>query len=59
MKKFLPFLFLVLLYLYTDHSSNIAFLHKPIVSIFLYIIAILFCALILVNVKKEITSKNK
>lgn len=59
MKKFLPFLFLVLLYLYTNYSSNIAFLHKPIVSIFLYIIAILFCALILVNVKKEITSKNK
>ncbi|MGC9929529.1 hypothetical protein [Priestia aryabhattai] len=52
MKKLLPFLFLAALYLYDSSYNHTAFLHKPVVSAFLYVGAILICALLLVNVKK-------
>ncbi|WP_176344237.1 hypothetical protein [Priestia aryabhattai] len=52
MKKLSPFLFLIVLYLYCSQYNQIAFLHKPLVSVFLYIAAVMACALLLVNVKK-------
>ncbi len=59
MKKLLsPFIFLALIYLYTFHSNDISLFHKPIVAIFLYVTAIIVCALLLVNVKKERSSNN-
>ncbi|MCM3098321.1 hypothetical protein [Priestia megaterium] len=53
MKKLLPFLFLATLYWYNSSYNHTAFLHKPVVSVFLYVAAILICALLLVNVKKD------
>ncbi|MFQ6386219.1 hypothetical protein ACLNAR_00340 [Priestia aryabhattai] len=53
MKKLLPFLFLAALYLYDSSYIHIAFLHKPVVSAFLYAAAILISALLFINVKKD------
>jgi hypothetical protein len=53
MKKLLPFLFLAALYLYGSLYNHTAFLHKPVVSAFLYVAAILLCALLLVNIKRD------
>jgi hypothetical protein len=53
MKKLLPFLSLAVLYLYGSSYNHTAFIHKPIVSAFLYVAAILACALLCVNVKKD------
>ncbi|GAB1808574.1 hypothetical protein [Priestia megaterium] len=53
MKKLLPFLFLATLYWYNSSYNHTSFLHKPVVSVFLYVAAILICALLLVNVKKD------
>lgn len=53
MKTLAAFIFLAILYWYSFHSNDISFLHKPIVSILLYIIAIIACALMIVNVRKE------
>ncbi|ADF40275.1 hypothetical protein [Priestia megaterium] len=53
MKKLLSFLFLAALYLYDPSYNRTAFLHKPVVSAFLYGAAIFACALLLVNVKKD------
>lgn len=52
MKKLLPFLFLAALYLYDSSYNHTVFLHKPVVSAFLYVGAIFACSLLLVNVKK-------
>ncbi|MFT7826360.1 hypothetical protein [Priestia megaterium] len=53
MKKLLPFLFSAALYLYDSSYNHTVFLHKPVVSTFLYAAAILVCALLFVNVKKD------
>lgn len=59
MKKLLsPCLFLALIYFYTFHSNDISLFHKPIVSIFLYVTAIIASALMLVNIKKERMSNS-
>ncbi|MCM3153936.1 hypothetical protein V8V54_20525 [Priestia megaterium] len=53
MKKLLPFLFLTALYLYDSSYNHTVFLHKPVISAFLYVAALLICALLLVNVKRD------
>ncbi|MFL0471731.1 hypothetical protein ACH0CI_07095 [Priestia sp. 179-F W1.4 NHS] len=53
MKKLLPFLFLAALYLYDSSYNHTVFLHKLVVSAFLYVGAIFACSLLLVNVKKD------
>ncbi|USL40887.1 hypothetical protein [Priestia megaterium] len=53
MKKLLPILFLAALYLYDSSYNHTAFLHKPVVSVILYVAAILACALLLINVKRD------
>lgn len=58
MKNWFPFIFLILLYLYTYHTDDLPFLHKPIISIILYVIAIIVCGFMLASLKKEAKHKS-
>ena len=58
MKNWFPFLFLIFLYLYTYHTDDLTFIHKPIISIILYVFAIIVCGAIFASLKKEASQKS-